>query len=173
MPIRQPIVSILGHVDHGKTTLLDTIRGTCVADRECGRITQHIGATEIPMDVIDQFCGNLMIPNTVIPGLLFIDTPGHHSFTTLRARGGALADLAVLIVDIMEGLKPQTIESLNILKRYQVPFVVAINKVDRINGWISSDKSCFADTVGIQSEKVLEVLDEKLYKIVGQLFREG
>ena len=173
MPIRQPIVSILGHVDHGKTTLLDTIRGTCVADRECGRITQHIGATEVPIDVIDQFCGSLMIPNTTIPGLLFIDTPGHHSFTTLRARGGALADLAVLIVDIMEGLKPQTIESLTILKRYQVPFVVAINKVDRINGWVSSDRSCFADAIKAQSEKVLEVLDEKLYKIVGQLFKEG
>ncbi len=173
MPIRQPIVSVLGHVDHGKTTILDTLRGSCVADRECGRITQHIGATEIPLETIKEFCGKLMIPNTTIPGLLFIDTPGHHSFTTLRARGGALADLAVLTVDVMEGLKPQTIESLNILKKYKTPFVVALNKVDRINGWITSGGSCFADTLGGQSEKVIEVLDQKLYKLVGELFREG
>ena len=173
MPIRQPIVSVLGHVDHGKTTLLDTIRGTCVADRECGRITQHIGATEIPLDTIKEFCGSLMIPNTIIPGLLFIDTPGHHSFTTLRARGGALADLAVLVVDIMEGLKPQTVESLNILKRYKVPFVVALNKVDRINGWATAGCNCFSDTLKVQSKMVSELLDKKLYNIVGQFFREG
>jgi len=173
MPIRQPIVSVLGHVDHGKTTILDTLRGSCVADRECGKITQHIGATEIPLETIKEFCGKLMIPNTIIPGLLFIDTPGHHSFTTLRARGGALADLGVLTIDIMEGLKPQTIESLNILKKYKTPFVVALNKVDRINGWITSEGSCLADTLEGQSEKVLEVLDAKLYKLVGELFREG
>ncbi|MDP7264226.1 MAG: translation initiation factor IF-2, partial [Candidatus Thermoplasmatota archaeon] len=173
MPIRQPIVSVLGHVDHGKTTILDTLRGSGVADRECGKITQHIGATEVPLETIVEFCGKLMIPNTLIPGLLFIDTPGHHSFTTLRARGGALADLAILAVDIMEGLKPQTIESLNILKKYKTPFVVALNKVDRINGWLSSEGSCLTDTLKGQSEKVLEVLDQKLYNLVGQLFREG
>lgn len=173
MPIRQPIVSVLGHVDHGKTTILDTLRGSCVADRECGKITQHIGATEVPLETIKEFCGKLMIPNTTIPGLLFIDTPGHHSFTTLRARGGALADLGILTVDIMEGLKPQTIESLNILKKYKTPFVVALNKVDRINGWLTSEGSCLTDTLKGQSEKVLEVLDHKLYNLVGQLFREG
>ena len=173
MPIRQPIVSVLGHVDHGKTTLLDTLRGTCVADRECGRITQHIGATEIPLETIKEFCGDLMIPNSIIPGLLFIDTPGHHSFTTLRARGGALADLAVLAVDIMEGLMPQTIESLNIMKRYRTPFVVALNKVDRINGWVTSEGTCLADTLKGQSDTVLELMNEKLYKIVGQMFKEG
>lgn len=173
MPIRQPIVSVLGHVDHGKTTILDTIRGSCVADREFGRITQHIGATEIPLDTIKEFCGALMVPNTIIPGLLFIDTPGHHSFTTLRARGGALADLAVLVIDIMEGLMPQTIESLHILKRYKTPFIIAINKVDRINGWSPVGGCCFADTLSSQSEKVLAVLDDKLYKIVGQLVGEG
>ena len=173
MPIRQPIVSVLGHVDHGKTTLLDTIRGTGVADRECGRITQHIGATEIPLETIKDFCGRLMVPDAIIPGLLFIDTPGHHSFTTLRARGGALADLAVLVVDVMEGLMPQTLESLHIMQRYRTPFVISVNKVDRINGWVTGCGRCLADTLSIQSEDVAGVLNEKLYKIVGQLVAEG
>ena len=110
--IRQPIVSVLGHVDHGKTTLLDYIRGTAVASRESGAITQHIGATEIPIDAIKNVCGNLLKGKSFsLPGLLFIDTPGHHAFTTLRSRGGSLADIAILIVDITEGFKPQTYES--------------------------------------------------------------
>ena len=112
--VRQPIVSVLGHVDHGKTTFLDYIRGTTVAARESGAITQHIGATEIPIDAIHNICGKLLKGKKfTLPGLLFIDTPGHHAFTTLRARGGSLADLAVLIVDINEGFKPQSYESVS------------------------------------------------------------
>ena len=118
MPIRQPIVSVLGHVDHGKTTLLDKIRGTAVASREVGAITQHIGATEVPLETILKTCDKLTKGKEFnIPGLLFIDTPGHHSFNTLRARGSALADLAILIIDVREGFMPQTIESLKILKK--------------------------------------------------------
>ncbi|MBU2565106.1 MAG: GTP-binding protein, partial [Candidatus Thermoplasmatota archaeon] len=139
--IRQPIVSVLGHIDHGKTQLLDSIRGSTVIEREAGRITQHIGATEVPIDVIYRICGSLLgRKRFTFPGLLFIDTPGHQAFTTLRARGGALSDLAVLVVDINEGFKPQTVESLNILKRYKTPFVVAANKIDLINGWVSEKK---------------------------------
>ncbi len=124
--IRQPIVSVLGHVDHGKTTLLDRIRGTRVTAREAGAITQHIGATEVPLEVVAQVCGDLMKGKAFeVPGLLFIDTPGHHAFTTLRARGGALADLAILVVDVTEGLRPQTVESLRILRQYKTPFLVA------------------------------------------------
>src|SRR5256884_327719 len=134
--IRQPIVSVLGHVDHGKTTLLDRIRGTGVAGREAGGITQHIGATEVPLSAILAMCGDLVKGKSFrIPGLLFIDTPGHVAFSTLRARGGALADLAVLVIDVNEGFRPQTIESLNILKRYKTPFVVAANKIDLVPGW--------------------------------------
>src|SRR2546425_11377943 len=134
--IRQPIVSVLGHVDHGKTSLLDAIRGSTVAAREAGGITQHIGATEVPIDTILTVCGDLVKGRSFkIPGLLFIDTPGHHAFTTLRARGGALADLAVLVVDLNEGFRPQTIESLNILKRFKTPFIVAANKIDLVPGW--------------------------------------
>ncbi|MBN2110685.1 MAG: GTP-binding protein, partial [Methanosarcinaceae archaeon] len=114
--LRTPIVSVMGHVDHGKTTLLDRIRGSTVAEGEAGAITQHIGATEVPIDVIVSKCGNPALRDKfIVPGLLFIDTPGHHAFTSLRSRGGALADLAIVIVDINEGFKPQTIESLQIL----------------------------------------------------------
>jgi len=94
--IRTPIVVVMGHVDHGKTSLLDKIRGTAVVDLEAGAITQHIGATEVPLHVIKDFCGAISAAAQV-PGLLFIDTPGHHAFTSLRSRGGSLADLAILI----------------------------------------------------------------------------
>jgi len=137
--IRQPIVSVLGHVDHGKTSFLDYIRGTTVAARESGAITQHIGATEVPIDAIYKVCGDLLKGKKfTLPGLLFIDTPGHHAFTTLRSRGGSLSDLAVLIVDINEGFKPQTYESLRILKQYKTPFIIAANKIDSISGWKAS-----------------------------------
>jgi translation initiation factor 5B len=170
MRIRQPIVSVLGHVDHGKTTLLDYIRGgTGVADREAGRITQHIGATEVPLETICAICEPLLGSKTLdIPGLLFIDTPGHHAFTTLRARGGALADLAVVIVDLNEGFKPQTIESLTILKQYKTPFLVAANKIDRINGWESHADKSFLETFEMQSPEVQEVLDGMIYKLIGE-----
>jgi len=138
--IRQPIVSVLGHVDHGKTSLLDFIRGSAVVSRESGAITQHIGATEVPISAIFDVCGNLLKGKKfTLPGLLFIDTPGHHAFTTLRVRGGSLADLAVLVVDINEGFKPQTYESIKILKQYKTPFIIAANKIDAISGWQKSD----------------------------------
>lgn len=171
--IRQPIVSVLGHIDHGKTHLLDSIRGSTVIEREAGRITQHIGATEIPIDVIYKICGPLLSSKRfTVPGLLFIDTPGHQAFTTLRARGGALSDLAVLVVDINEGFKPQTVESLNILKRYKTPFVVAANKIDLINGWVS-EKKPFAESYKKQVERAMDVLDKKIYELVGKIYNHG
>ncbi len=172
--IRQPIVSVLGHVDHGKTTLLDRVRGTKVAAREAGAITQHIGATEVPLDVIMEMCGELVGGRTFkVPGLLFIDTPGHHAFTTLRARGGALADLAVLVVDINEGLRPQTVESLRILKQYKTPFVVAANKIDLIPGWRKKPEASFLQAYESQREGARGELDERLYSLVGTLFEHS
>lgn len=174
MALRQPIVSVLGHVDHGKTSLLDYIRGSTVALREAGRITQHIGATEVPIEHIYEKCSALIgNKKFTVPGLLFIDTPGHQSFTTLRARGGSLADLAVLVIDIMEGPKPQTIESINILKRYKTPFVVALNKIDLIDGWISHPNSPFVLSFRDQLEEVKAKLDEKVYMISARLHDEG
>ncbi|MEE8232162.1 MAG: translation initiation factor IF-2 [Thermoplasmata archaeon] len=172
--IRQPIVSVLGHVDHGKTTILDRIRGTRVAAREPGAITQHIGATEVPLDVILKVCGDLVKGRSFeIPGLLFIDTPGHHAFSTLRARGGALADLAILVIDINEGPRPQTVESMRILKQYKTPFVVAANKVDLLLGWRRHPNAPFLDSYANQPESVQELLDERFYDLVGRLYEQG
>ncbi|MBE6503590.1 MAG: translation initiation factor IF-2 [Methanobrevibacter sp.] len=176
MKIRSPIVSVLGHVDHGKTSLLDYIRGSTIADKEAGGITQHIGATEIPNDTIEEICGNFISKLTIkdlIPGLFFIDTPGHAAFTSLRKRGGALADLAVLIVDINDGFKPQTYEALNILKMYKTPFIVVANKIDMIYGWDSIEGSSFKESFDNQAQSVKQELDTKIYEIVGTLHKEG
>ncbi|OPY34539.1 MAG: putative translation initiation factor IF-2 [Methanomassiliicoccales archaeon PtaU1.Bin124] len=174
MTIRQPIVSVLGHVDHGKTSLLDYIRGTTVSAREAGFITQHIGATEVPLEHIEKVCAQLMGKKKFnVPGLLFIDTPGHQSFTSLRARGGSLADIAILVIDINEGLKPQTIESINILRRYKTPFIIAMNKIDLIDGWISNPKMPFILSEKKQMEEVQERVNMRMYDIIGRISMEG
>ncbi|MFO7677058.1 MAG: translation initiation factor IF-2 [Thermoplasmatota archaeon] len=167
---RQPIVSVLGHVDHGKTSLLDFIRGSAVVSRESGAITQHIGATEVPIDAIYSFCGELLASKKfTLPGLLFIDTPGHHAFTTLRSRGGSLADLAIVIIDITEGFRPQTHESINILKQFKTPFIVAANKIDKISGWQKTAGSA-KNRIEAQSTMVKSLVDEKIFDIIGLLF---
>lgn len=176
MKMRSPIVSVLGHVDHGKTTLLDFIRGSAIAQKEAGGITQHIGATEIPMEVIENISGAFIQKLDIkdkMPGLFFIDTPGHEAFTTLRKRGGALADLAILIVDINEGFKLQTYEALNILKMYKTPFIVAANKIDKIYGWEVHQDSTFMKSYHEQAKSVQEKLDTSLYELVGILHGEG
>src|SRR3989338_1619840 len=153
--LRQPIIAVLGHVDHGKTSLLDKIRETAVASKEAGGITQEIGTTEIPADTIRKICGQLLEKlrfELTVPGLLFIDTPGHAAFTALRKRGGAIADLAILVVDINEGIMPQTTESIEILRETRTPFVVAMTKIDRIEGWQFTDASFIAN-YSRQSEK--------------------
>jgi translation initiation factor 5B len=172
--IRQPIVSVLGHVDHGKTTVLDRIRGTAVASREAGGITQHIGATEVPLPAILEACKDLVKGKSFkVPGLLFIDTPGHVAFSTLRARGGALADLAVLVVDLNEGLKPQTIESIHILKRYKTPFVAVANKIDLVPGWRKHENRPFVLSYPDQPPSAREEFDARLYDLVGRLYEQG
>ena len=171
--LRTPIVCVMGHVDHGKTSLLDRIRGTTIAEREAGLITQHIGATEVPLDVVKRVCGAVFKGDTKVPGLLFIDTPGHRAFTTLRARGGALADLAVLVVDVNEGFQPQTIEAVEILKRFKTPFVVAANKIDRLSGWNPRHGKPFILSFPEQAEHVKNALDEKIYIIIGKLYEMG
>lgn len=174
MAIRQPVVSVLGHVDHGKTKLLDRIRGTSVQAREAGAITQHIGATEVPIEHIYKVCGNLIGKKKFdVPGLLFIDTPGHHSFITLRARGGSLADIAVLVIDIREGLMPQTIESIKILRQYKTPFIIALNKIDTIQGWNCEEGRAFVLSERTQQDHTIAAFNDRLYKIMGDLSNEG
>ena len=174
--LRQPIVVVLGHVDHGKTTLLDKIRRTAVAVREAGGITQHIGASVVPAEVIEKIAEPLkkIIPiRLIIPGLLFIDTPGHELFSNLRKRGGSVADFAILVVDIMEGFQPQTYEALELLKSRRVPFLVAANKIDRIPGWVPHPDQPFIVSFRNQPEQAKEILLNKVYEIVGKLYEQG
>lgn len=168
--LRTPIVAVLGHVDHGKTSLLDKIRGSAVIEGEAGAITQHIGATAVPLDTVSRVAGRLVDPDDFdLPGLLFIDTPGHHSFTTLRSRGGALADIAILVVDVTDGFQPQTIEAINILQDSSTPFVVAANKIDTVAGWNPREDSPVQETYEAQSDRARSRLDERLYELIGEL----
>ena len=167
--IRTPIVCVMGHVDHGKTSLLDRIRGSSVVSSEVGAITQHIGATIVPIDAIRRMSGTMGKMPINIPGLLFIDTPGHHAFTTLRARGGALADMAILVVDINQGFQPQTIEALQILRNCRTPFVIAATKIDRIHGWRINENESFLSTFARQNDRVKTDVENKTYEIVGKL----
>ncbi|AEC52725.1 translation initiation factor IF-2 [Pyrococcus sp. NA2] len=158
------------------TTLLDRIRKTNVAAKEAGGITQHIGATEVPIDVVKKIAGPLIKlwkAEIKLPGLLFIDTPGHEAFTSLRARGGSLADLAVLVVDINEGFQPQTIESIEILRRYRTPFVVAANKIDRIRGWVIQEDEPFLMNIKRQDQRAIQELETKLWELIGKFYEHG
>lgn len=176
MELRQPVVVVLGHVDSGKTSLLDKIRGTAVQAREVGGITQHIGASFFPIETIKEVTGplyeRLAKAEAPIPGLLVIDTPGHEVFANLRLRGGSAADIAIVVADVNKGFEAQTIESVEILKKRKVPFVVALNKVDRVTGWRPSSKF-ISEEVKKQSVDVQTMLDEKLYTVVGSLSRLG
>ena len=167
---------VLGHVDSGKTSLLDKIRGTAVQAREVGGITQHIGASFFPVETIKEITGplykKLATAETPIPGLLVIDTPGHEVFANLRLRGGSAADIAIVVVDVNKGFEPQTIESLDILKKRKVPFVIALNKVDMVAGWRKSSQF-ISEEVKKQDAGIQAALDEKIYNVVGALSRLG
>ena len=173
MQIRQPIVVVLGHVDSGKTSLLDKIRGTGVQGREAGGITQHIGASFLPTETIKETCGQLykklQESENQVPGILVIDTPGHEVFTNLRARGGSAADIAILVVDVNRGFQPQTNESLKILQSRKVPFVVALNKCDQISGWRKSETKFITQAIKEQDAFIQTDLDQKIYDVVGTL----
>ena len=173
MRIRQPIVVVLGHVDSGKTSILDKIRGTGVQEREAGGITQHIGASFLPTETIKKITGplyeKLSKGEQTIPGLLVIDTPGHEVFTNLRARGGSAADIAILVVDVNRGFQPQTNESLKILESRKVPFVVALNKTDMVSGWKQTDTPYISQAIKQQDQFVQTTLDEQIYNVVTAL----
>lgn len=166
-------MAVLGHVDSGKTSLLDKIRGTGVQGREAGGITQHIGASFLPGETIKKMCGqlykNLAKSEQETPGLLVIDTPGHEIFTNLRTRGGSAADIAILVVDTNRGFQPQTNESLKILQARKVPFVIALNKVDMISGWKKIDTPYITQAIKQQDPFIQTTLDEQIYNVVGTL----
>jgi len=175
MPIRQPIVCVLGHVDSGKTLLLDKIRKTSVGAREVGGITQHIGASFFPVETLQQLIGpqlsSAMKGGIEIPGLLVIDTPGHEAFTNLRRRGGSVADIAILVVDVLRGFEAQTYECIDILKARKTPFIVAVNKIDRVAGWKAQPDSSFLNSYAKQNSFTKEDLDNKLYDVMGTFSR--
>ena len=176
MPIRQPIVSVLGHIDAGKTKLLDKIRKSSVQDREVGGITQHIGASFFPVDTLVKICGPLfkgLKTDVKLPGLLVIDTPGHEAFVNLRKRGGAVADIAILVVDVLRGFEAQTYECIDILKEKKTPFLVAANKIDRVPGWKSGKSINFLKAYKSQDPYVQQALDENLYRLMGTFSRLG
>jgi len=169
--IRQPIVCVLGHVDVGKTTLLDQIRKTSVQAHEVGGMTQHIGASFFPMETLKEIAGPFLkkVGGEIhIPGLLVIDTPGHEAFANLRRRGGGIADIAILLVDVLKGFEVQTYEVIELLKSRKTPFLVAVNKIDRIPGWRPVSNAPFLESYRMQEPAVRQLLDEHLYKIIGK-----
>jgi len=171
MKLRQPIITFMGHIDHGKTSLQDYIRQTSIAQTEAGKITQHIGCSNITLETIKNTCGKLLDTLKLklsIPGLLFIDSPGHAAFTSLRKRGGNLADIAILVIDINEGVMQQTLECIDILRQYKTPFIIALNKIDLISGW-QSNTEFLIQNIESQSDTIKKVLDTKLYELVGKL----
>lgn len=175
MTLRSPICTVEGHVDHGKTSLLDKIRGTSIVKSEAGAITQAIGASIIPLETIKKITGPLLKTlkmEFTIPGLLFIDTPGHAAFTSLRKRGGNLADIAIVVIDINEGIMPQTQEAIEILKSYKTPFIIALNKIDLVNGYKEKEGSLLKK-LDSQEERVKADIEKKLYEIVGKIYELG
>ncbi|XP_007577409.1 eukaryotic translation initiation factor 5B isoform X2 [Poecilia formosa] len=174
--LRAPVVCVLGHVDTGKTKILDKLRHTHVQDGEAGGITQQIGATNVPKETIEEqtkMVKNFDRENIRIPGMLIIDTPGHESFSNLRNRGSSLCDIAILVVDIMHGLEPQTIESINLLKEKKCPFIVALNKIDRLYDWKKSPDTDVVATLKKQKKNTKDEFDERTKAIIVEFAQQS
>jgi translation initiation factor 5B len=172
LKIRQPIITVAGHVDHGKSTILDNIRKTKVVETEAGGITQKISFTKVPIEDIKKRCPAILQYKLDFPGFLFIDTPGHAAFSNLRKRGGNLADLAILVIDINEGIMPQTAEVLELLKLNKTPFIIALNKIDNISGWRKQAEN-LKESINLQSTNTNQQFQEKLLMIIGALYHHG
>eukprot|EP00534_Pseudo-nitzschia_fraudulenta_P005527 CAMPEP_0201191396 /NCGR_PEP_ID=MMETSP0851-20130426/142286_1 /ASSEMBLY_ACC=CAM_ASM_000631 /TAXON_ID=183588 /ORGANISM="Pseudo-nitzschia fraudulenta, Strain WWA7" /LENGTH=982 /DNA_ID=CAMNT_0047477529 /DNA_START=120 /DNA_END=3068 /DNA_ORIENTATION=- len=174
--LRCPITVIMGHVDTGKTKLLDKIRKTNVQEGEAGGITQQIGATYFERKTLQMQTEKLNATENFdikVPGMLVIDTPGHESFANLRSRGSSLCDVAILVVDLMHGLEQQTIESLNMLRKKKVPFVVALNKIDRCYAWKTCKDTPIRDALKEQEEGTISEFRNRAADAKLQLQEQG
>ncbi|MDP2628329.1 MAG: translation initiation factor IF-2 [Nanoarchaeota archaeon] len=175
--IRQPIITVCGHVDHGKTSILDCLRDSSVQEGEAGQITQKISFTLYPIEQLKRACPLIEKSGIKlnIPGFLLIDTPGHAAFTNLRKRGGSLADLAILVIDINEGIKPQTAEVIKILKLNKTPFVIALNKIDNISGWRTNagENKDLKKSIESQPQNVKQIFQERYMTLIGSLNSYG
>lgn len=170
--IRQPIVVLVGHIDHGKSSILERIRGISITKGEAGGITQCIKCYTVPLSIIKKVCGNLLNAlklDVGIPGLLFLDSPGHAAFNNMRKRGGNLADIAILVIDAVQGVQEQTKECISILKEYKTPFLIAFNKIDAIPGWRADASKALSEDLKSQSGSTIEAFEKKLYEVVGDL----
>ena len=133
---RSPVIVVMGHIDHGKSTLLDYIRKTNIVEKEAGGITQHMGAYEVIHKDKN---------SNIEKKITFLDTPGHEAFKTIRGRGAKVADIAILVVSAEDGVKPQTLEALKLIKEEKIPYIVAINKIDKPAANIEKTKQNLAD----------------------------
>ncbi|MCL5016882.1 MAG: translation initiation factor IF-2 [Candidatus Parvarchaeota archaeon] len=170
--MRSPICAFLGHVDAGKTSIMDSIRDTFFAYKESGGLTQNIGSTEVPTERINELSADLLKRFNIevkVPSIIFIDSPGHEAFVTLRERGASVADLAILTIDVNAGIQQQTLESIDILKSYKTPFIIALTKIDRIKGYIPQKDISFLDFIKAQNNEYVENLDKKVYDLIADL----
>ena len=173
--LKAPICCIVGHVDAGKTSLLDRLRNTNIQEKEVGGITQHIGSTFFPIDTIKSSCSSIKGKFEVIcniPGILMIDTPGHSEFQSLRDVGTSICDLGILIIDIEESIQEQTKEAIKLLKEKKIPFVVAVTKLDKINGWKTTTSPNLREALKEQSKDMSMMLMAKLEDIKYDLSKE-
>ena len=173
--LKAPICCIVGHVDAGKTSLLDKLRNTNIQEKEVGGITQHIGSTFFPIETIKNSCSSIKGKFEVIcniPGILMIDTPGHSEFQSLRDVGTSICDLGILIIDIEESIQEQTKEAIKLLKEKKIPFVVAVTKLDKINGWKTTKSPNLREALKEQSKDMSMMLMAKLEDIKYDLSKE-
>ena len=174
--LKSPICSFMGHVDAGKTSLMDVIRNTKVQEKEAGGITQSIGSSfvniEDIVDITNVINGKFEV-KPEIPGILIIDTPGHEAFNTLRERGSSLCDIAILVVDINDGVKPQTIESIKLLRDKRVPFVIAATKLDTIYNYKVTEEISLRKALKQQKKETINMIETSMYDIQYELEKEG